>query len=449
MLPARSRSARDAPARVDAPWRRPGADARSRAAPARASRADTVPPSERCLVTERRRSAENKDVCVTPATQGHYRPVNGAHTVAAAATGESVRTRSPPRVHDGEDSPCGCRAVRFLSRVAHRACSDGAPRGRLRALCTRTLTGGLDRTRLGRGTPAPCTRSAPGPRHCSPTAHPAGRAAPRRPRALRRRPAGRAHPRRPGAWPHRQPVDLHRDAPQPAPPRASPSLLLELQPAAHRHRPLRSRPRRPRRTDLRADRPRPRAHRRAQPRRADRPLQRAAPGRRPAGRVAGDARAPRTRGRCSPTSPGADDPSAAPRVTGLQELAEPAPDCPTRVTAIYSNLDQIVLPASSGRCDHPDLQARNVLFRGSGTCPCPSTAVSWTRSPPRSPGAARRRRRRPARPRSGRLPAVPARRAWPRGGHTRAMCDICPTLALSTSRLVNIATRAVRCFVES
>ncbi len=50
----------------------------------------------------------------------------------------------------------------------------------------------------------------------------------------------------------------------------------------------------------------------------------------------------------------------------LQELAEPAPDCRTRVTAIYSNLDQIVLPASSGRCDHPDLQARNVLFRGVG-----------------------------------------------------------------------------------
>jgi hypothetical protein len=50
----------------------------------------------------------------------------------------------------------------------------------------------------------------------------------------------------------------------------------------------------------------------------------------------------------------------------LQELAEPAPDCRTRVTAVYSDLDQIVLPTSSGRCDHPDLRARNVLFRGVG-----------------------------------------------------------------------------------
>ena len=50
----------------------------------------------------------------------------------------------------------------------------------------------------------------------------------------------------------------------------------------------------------------------------------------------------------------------------LQELAEPAPDFRTRVTAVYSDLDQIVLPTSSGRCDHPDLDARNVLVRGVG-----------------------------------------------------------------------------------
>jgi alpha/beta hydrolase fold len=50
----------------------------------------------------------------------------------------------------------------------------------------------------------------------------------------------------------------------------------------------------------------------------------------------------------------------------LQELAEPASECRTRVTAIYSDLDQIVLPTNSGRCEHPDLQARNVLFRGVG-----------------------------------------------------------------------------------
>jgi alpha/beta hydrolase fold len=50
----------------------------------------------------------------------------------------------------------------------------------------------------------------------------------------------------------------------------------------------------------------------------------------------------------------------------LRELAEPMPVCRTQVTAIYSDLDQIVLPTSSGRCEHPDLRARNVLVRGVG-----------------------------------------------------------------------------------
>ena len=50
----------------------------------------------------------------------------------------------------------------------------------------------------------------------------------------------------------------------------------------------------------------------------------------------------------------------------LRELAEPAPGCRTAVTAIYSDLDQMVLPTSSGRCDHADLGARNVLVHGIG-----------------------------------------------------------------------------------
>ena len=50
----------------------------------------------------------------------------------------------------------------------------------------------------------------------------------------------------------------------------------------------------------------------------------------------------------------------------LRELQEPAPGCRTRVTAVYSDLDQVVLPTSSGRCEHPDLAARNVLVRGVG-----------------------------------------------------------------------------------
>jgi pimeloyl-ACP methyl ester carboxylesterase len=50
----------------------------------------------------------------------------------------------------------------------------------------------------------------------------------------------------------------------------------------------------------------------------------------------------------------------------LQELEEPAAGCRTPVTAIYSDLDQMVVPISSGRCDHPDLRARNVLIHGVG-----------------------------------------------------------------------------------
>ncbi|WP_040338493.1 alpha/beta fold hydrolase [Candidatus Blastococcus massiliensis] len=50
----------------------------------------------------------------------------------------------------------------------------------------------------------------------------------------------------------------------------------------------------------------------------------------------------------------------------LQELAEPVDRCDTQITAVYSDLDQMVLPTSAGRCDHPDLAARNLLFRGVG-----------------------------------------------------------------------------------
>ena len=50
----------------------------------------------------------------------------------------------------------------------------------------------------------------------------------------------------------------------------------------------------------------------------------------------------------------------------LRALEEPAPDCRTPLTAIYSDLDQVVVPTSSGRCEHPDLAVRNVLVRGVG-----------------------------------------------------------------------------------
>jgi len=50
----------------------------------------------------------------------------------------------------------------------------------------------------------------------------------------------------------------------------------------------------------------------------------------------------------------------------LRALDEPAPGCCTPLTAIYSDLDQVVVPTSSGRCEHPDLAVRNVLVHGVG-----------------------------------------------------------------------------------
>ena len=50
----------------------------------------------------------------------------------------------------------------------------------------------------------------------------------------------------------------------------------------------------------------------------------------------------------------------------LGELAAPAPGCRTRFVAFWSDLDQLIVPTSSARVDHPDLAARNVLLRGVG-----------------------------------------------------------------------------------
>jgi triacylglycerol lipase len=50
----------------------------------------------------------------------------------------------------------------------------------------------------------------------------------------------------------------------------------------------------------------------------------------------------------------------------LRELAEPAAGCRTRFIAIWSDLDQLVLPHRNARIQHPDLRARNVLIRGIG-----------------------------------------------------------------------------------
>ena len=50
----------------------------------------------------------------------------------------------------------------------------------------------------------------------------------------------------------------------------------------------------------------------------------------------------------------------------LAELAEPAPGCRTRFVAFWSDLDQMIIPSSSARLEHPDLTARNVFIRGVG-----------------------------------------------------------------------------------
>lgn len=50
----------------------------------------------------------------------------------------------------------------------------------------------------------------------------------------------------------------------------------------------------------------------------------------------------------------------------MAELDEPAPGCRTRFIAIWSDLDQLVLPQRNARIQHPDLRARNVLIRGIG-----------------------------------------------------------------------------------
>jgi hypothetical protein len=50
----------------------------------------------------------------------------------------------------------------------------------------------------------------------------------------------------------------------------------------------------------------------------------------------------------------------------MLELAAPVAGCRTRFVAFWSDLDQLIVPKSSARIDHPDLAARNVLLRGVG-----------------------------------------------------------------------------------
>jgi triacylglycerol esterase/lipase EstA (alpha/beta hydrolase family) len=50
----------------------------------------------------------------------------------------------------------------------------------------------------------------------------------------------------------------------------------------------------------------------------------------------------------------------------VTELAEPAPGCRTRFLAIWSDIDQLVIPQAHARVEHADLRVRNVLVHGVG-----------------------------------------------------------------------------------
>ena len=104
----------------------------------------------------------------------------------------------------------------------------------------------------------------------------------------------------------------------------------------------------------------------------------------------------------------------------IAELAMPAPGCRTRMLSFWSDRDPIVLPRSSGRLEHADLNVRNVLVRGVGhssllvdgrvvyevvstLADLDSATAVPADPPPAAPAAAIRRRR----GRTSASPAVP------------------------------------------
>ncbi|MEW1548132.1 esterase/lipase family protein [Streptomyces tsukubensis] len=50
----------------------------------------------------------------------------------------------------------------------------------------------------------------------------------------------------------------------------------------------------------------------------------------------------------------------------IEELCRPAPDCRTRFTSFWSELDQWMDPVETARIDHPDLRTENVRVTGIG-----------------------------------------------------------------------------------
>ncbi|MYT33240.1 MULTISPECIES: alpha/beta fold hydrolase [unclassified Streptomyces] len=59
----------------------------------------------------------------------------------------------------------------------------------------------------------------------------------------------------------------------------------------------------------------------------------------------------------------------------IAELALPAPRCRTRFVAFWSQEDQVMVPATTARIDHPDLMAENVRVIGVGHLALPVNAT--------------------------------------------------------------------------
>jgi triacylglycerol lipase len=63
----------------------------------------------------------------------------------------------------------------------------------------------------------------------------------------------------------------------------------------------------------------------------------------------------------------------------LQELARPAPFCPTRFLVVWSRMDQMVLPQRNARLMHPDLRVEELELRDVGhlSLPIDPRSVHW------------------------------------------------------------------------
>jgi len=80
----------------------------------------------------------------------------------------------------------------------------------------------------------------------------------------------------------------------------------------------------------------------------------------------------------------------------LEELGGPAPGCRTRFVAIWSDMDEVIVPRESGALVHPDLEVRNVRMHGVGHLALPvhggtlaqiRAALSTWDAPDRAPAA--------------------------------------------------------------